>query len=138
MMIRVFIAGNPATQGSKRFVGGGRFIESCKRLPAWREDVRAGLLGYDGQPRLKLGERPARIDVIYILPRPKSLPKKKDICHTKKPDIDKLTRAICDAITSAGVWNDDSQCCEQYCTKRYSTLGETPGCWIEIRESEYV
>jgi Holliday junction resolvase RusA-like endonuclease len=38
----------------------------------------------------------------------------------KAPDIDKLTRAILDALTDAGVWKDDAQVVKVVATKMYA------------------
>lgn len=39
------VYGMPGAQGSKRHVGGGRLVESSKRVAPWRDDVRAAFLG---------------------------------------------------------------------------------------------
>ena len=42
-------------------------------------------------------------------------------------DIDNLTKAVLDAITSAGIiWNDDRQVTELFASKRYQTDKEEP------------
>ena len=38
-MITFHVSGTPAPQGSKRHVGGGRMIESSKKVEPWREAV---------------------------------------------------------------------------------------------------
>jgi crossover junction endodeoxyribonuclease RusA len=40
---------------------------------------------------------------------------------TTMPDLDKLVRAICDALTDAGVWKDDAQVVNLMAAKRYAT-----------------
>ena len=37
--VRFDVEGLPATQGSKSHVGKGRMVDSCKRLPEWRQLV---------------------------------------------------------------------------------------------------
>lgn len=130
-MFSVFVAGDPATQGSKRHVGGGRLVDSCKRLPEWRADVRSACLDEQGQPKAQYDE-PIFLSLEFILKRPKSLPKKVKH-HTKRPDLSKLTRAAEDAITSAGVWRDDSQVCIAYHKKRYAEPGEQTGCIVTVQ-----
>jgi len=67
---------------------------------------------------------------------------KKDIpgsWHTKKPDFDKLYRAIGDSITKAGVIRDDARIArpgDSY--KRYCRAGESPRVEITIRQLEAV
>ena len=50
---------------------------------------------------------PIALSINFYLPRPKSLPKKVQH-HVKRPDLDKLIRAIKDALTGV-IWRDDSQ-----------------------------
>ena len=63
-----------------------------------------------------------RLSIAFYLPRPKSLPKRAT-AHTKKPDVDKLVRAICDALSNI-VFRDDSQVCELVTAKHYALEGE--------------
>lgn len=125
----LFVPGRPAPQGSKRHVGGGILVESSKALGPWRTVVawhaaqvyRAGPL--DG---------PLTVTVEFVMPRPKSLPKRQPTPpHTKKPDVDKLIRSILDALTGV-VWRDDSQVDDLHPTKRYAELDEQPGAHIRV------
>lgn len=130
-MITAFIAGHCAPQGSKRHLGNGVMIESCKRVKGWRSDVRAALIDDRGQPRAYF-DGPVHVDVAFVMPRPKSAPKKREPAADKKPDIDKLLRAVLDSVSSSGVWRDDSQVVSVISEKRIAKLGETPGCHLLI------
>jgi hypothetical protein len=55
----------------------------------------------------------------------------------KRPDLDKLVRAVFDAIGSAGVWADDSQVVTVHAHKRLAKLGETTGVMIHIEPAEH-
>ena len=68
--------------------------------------------------------------VAFILPRPKSLPKRVTT-HTKRPDLDKLVRAVKDAMTGV-VWRDDSQVVELVTAKRYCGGVEQPHARISV------
>ena len=50
------------------------------------------------------------------------------------PDLDKLIRCICDAVTDAGLWRDDSQVVTLMAGKRYVINGSTPGVLIRVTE----
>ena len=65
---------------------------------------------------------PFRVVLRFVMKRPKKLVREH---HTVKPDIDKLTRCVLDALTSV-VWKDDSQviCVRAY--KRYADVDEEP------------
>lgn len=62
---------------------------------------------------------PVRLAIVFLLPRPKTLPARVKH-HTKKPDIDKLVRAVKDALKGV-VWGDDSQVVELFARKGYAT-----------------
>lgn len=132
-VLDVFVPGRPAPQGSKRYLGPGRpLVESSKAVEPWRADIREHLLArHAGGPLLGA----VTVTLEFVLPRPASLPKRKPTPrHTKRPDVDKLARAVLDAVTSAGVWCDDSQVDDMHPTKRYAELGEAAGCHIRIQE----
>jgi crossover junction endodeoxyribonuclease RusA len=131
-MLEVFVAGNPAPQGSKRHVGNGRMIESSKRLHPWRSTIAAavrfdmleGALAFRGAVVVTLD---------FVMPRPVSTPKRFTPPAVKRPDIDKLARACLDAITGIAI-RDDSQVVELVATKRIAEIAETPGVLIRIAE----
>jgi crossover junction endodeoxyribonuclease RusA len=75
------------------------------------------------------------VDLAFVMPRPKSAPKTKTLPAVKRPDIDKLTRAILDAITGICLV-DDSQVVGLKASKRIALPGEYPGCHITITEGE--
>jgi crossover junction endodeoxyribonuclease RusA len=134
-MLRLFVAGNPAPQGSKRHVGGGVLVESCKRLPDWRKDVRAACLDVDGQPKMRFDGAVA-LHLEFVLYRPKSLPKTKPTPPaTKKPDLDKVARAIFDAMKTAGVVRDDSYIVFSTLHKRLAEPEEVMG--VHIMAGDY-
>lgn len=132
MSIRVFVPGQPAPQGSKRHVGHGIMVESCKQVKPWRSDIRSHLLDAAGQPLHVFGDAPVHVSLEFIMRRPKSAPKRTTPPAVKKPDLDKLARAVLDAISSAGVWGDDSQVVSARLKKRIALVGEQSGCWIDI------
>ena len=133
---RAHVPGNPAPQGSKRHVGGGVLVESSKAVAPWRADVRAGLLEPEGMPKATFENRAVAVHLEFALRRPKSTPKRKTPPAIKRPDLDKLVRAVLDAIGSAGVWRDDSQVIFLTAMKRLVEFEEAPGCRIVIDDCE--
>jgi crossover junction endodeoxyribonuclease RusA len=140
-MLSVFVPGRPAPQGSKDYMGRsksgkGILVESSKAVKPWRADVREALLDSRGAPLARFAKGvPVFVTLTFILPRPKSYPKR-HVPATKKPDLDKLTRAVLDAMTSAGVLHDDSQVTMLSARKRIQGHAELDptGCLIMILE----
>jgi crossover junction endodeoxyribonuclease RusA len=130
-MIDIFIPGEAKPQGSKKYVGNGIMIESCKALKPWRESIRSRLITEDGQPIERI-EGAVVSTLEFILPRPKSTPKKRTPLATKKPDLDKLERAVNDAVKSAGCIVDDSCIVRTVKNKRLAEIGEAPGLRIRL------
>jgi crossover junction endodeoxyribonuclease RusA len=136
-VLSFFVPGKPAPQGSKRYLGvkGGKGItvESSKAVAPWRADVRAGAekAMAAGQNGFVAGE-PVSVLLHFVMPRPTSTPKRSTPAAVKRPDVDKLARAVLDAISSAGAWIDDSQVVELRALKRIAEIDETSGCVITI------
>ncbi len=140
-MITLFVHGKPRTAGSKS----GFYNKKTKKIimaPAgkyqkpWMEAVKWAAItaGYSG--RMLLGG-PIHLDLCFVFNRPKSHYKKNgDLTKsaikqpTVRPDLDKLNRAVSDALTGL-IWRDDSQVVQQTTEKTY---GSTQGVLIEIEE----
>ena len=131
-MLTIYVAGEAAPQGSKRYVGKGIMLEASKKVKPWRNDVRAACLDSKGKPIHQFNGDAISVDLEFIMRRPASTPKKKTPHATKRPDLDKLVRAVFDGIGSAGVWTDDSQVVRAHVTKRIAEIDETPGCRIRV------
>jgi crossover junction endodeoxyribonuclease RusA len=125
----LFIPGRPAPQGSKRHVGNGILVESSKAVAPWRTTV-----AWSVSQVWKSGplSGPVRVELEFVMPRPSATPKRKPTPPAvKKPDLDKLQRAVFDALSRI-VWSDDSVITEVRATKRIADLDEQPGCRIQV------
>lgn len=126
---------DPATQGSKRHVGNGIMRETNARLPAWRSTVANAALATN----YPLTAAPVSISIVFRFLRPKGhflksgLSPKAPLHLTSKQkgDIDKLSRAVLDALTGT-LLHDDSQVVQLSAHKRYTTQQERPGALITI------
>lgn len=137
----VFVPGNPCPQGSKRHVGGGVMIESCKNLKFWRSDLRTAMAA--SLPANWDRNGTMRVVLDFTFDRPKShfnasgsLTKRAPLDYlVKKNDIDKLSRAVLDAMTCYA-YNDDCQVVSLTATRRYAEDWERQGvkiCVIRLR-----
>lgn len=139
----ITVYGSPAPQGSKRFVGvkGGHgvMIESSKAVKPWREAVKCAAIDVMivNEPRSPLS-CPLNVHMIFTVPKPKSAPKSRRTWPDRKPDLDKLCRSTIDALTDAGVWEDDARIVKLNAKKCYPSEEtgslSTPGAVIQIEE----
>lgn len=118
-MISFFIHGRPVAQGSTRAFkhrSSGQVIttSSAKGLGPWRRRIADA-----AQPHAHMHEGPLDLRIVFLMPRPKSLPKTKWRAHTKRPDIDKLVRAVLDALDGI-FYADDSQVANLRVVKAYA------------------
>jgi Holliday junction resolvase RusA-like endonuclease len=139
--MKIIVFGQPAPQGSKRFVGHAKstgraiMIESSARVKPWRQDVKAAaILVRNGAPPL---DGPLIGRMVFTLPKPKSAPKRRRTYADRKPDLSKLIRSTEDALTDAGVLADDARIVEYSRIAKVfpgedSEALEAPGVIIEI------
>lgn len=126
-MIEFEVPGKPRPQGSKRHVGNGRMIESSQYVAAWRELVAVmahQAMKQQGVLPFSKGD-PVCLSVDLFFARPKCQFKKSGLkpdaplMHTQKPDVDKVARAVLDALTGI-VFADDSQVIRLAIVKNWS------------------
>ena len=127
--------GIPVPQGSARAV----YLKNVKRavlfhdkkdsLVSWRTLVAdAAVKAMNGRA---IFDDPIQVCATFVLPRPPSIPKKR-LHPDRKPDLDKLVRAIGDALTGV-VYTDDARICAWHVDKRY---GAPAGVTITIGSPE--
>jgi crossover junction endodeoxyribonuclease RusA len=132
ILLRAFVPGVPRPQGSKSVAvdertGRARLYEQSKYLSGWRRDVGAIAI----MNRTGLAKAGTSVAVIarFAFPAKKQLSLMSTPAHVKPPDVDKLLRAVFDALTGI-VWDDDAQVTKVEATKCFA--GE-PGVWLEVR-----
>ena len=144
LSIAISVPGVPESQGSaKAFVvaGKARITSSNKKLTSWRRDAMAAVrdqmtaVGWQ-----QTEECEVRMD--FVFPRPKShfgsgrnsqvLKPSAPLRKRSKPDIDKLQRAVLDALTGAGLYLDDSCVTDVTAHKRYTLENEGPHTFIQV------
>jgi Holliday junction resolvase RusA-like endonuclease len=129
-VLEFVVAGIPAPQGSKRvFVRGGRvsLVESCARVKPYRALVSLAA----SQARTEAPtQQPVGIAIAFVFVRPKSHYTSKGELRAGapsfpgKPDVDKLCRAVLDALTGI-LYHDDAQVVSLSATKRYGVASMT-------------
>ena len=126
-----------APQGSKKHVGRGIMVETCKRLKSWRKEVslRAKLIVDE------IIQEPVEVEVVFWFKRPlkhylpngmvrQSAPVY--ITNKNKGDLDKHCRALLDSLTKSA-FADDSQVVSLHAVKKYCETESQTGATIKIR-----
>lgn len=132
----ITVLGMPAPQGSKSFKGMSKsghaiMADDCKALKPWRESVIWAAREARGGVTLT---GPVFVLIDFYLPRPKSAPKWINRPF-RRPDLDKLVRGVFDALTIAGVIDDDARVVTLHAEKWFcgpSTILDVPGAVITV------
>ena len=131
---------DPKPQGSKRHVGNGVMVESCREVKHWRHMVT--------NAAVQRGCKPLFGDIAmtaeYIISRPKShFGTGKNASKLKpsapywvgvKPDLSKIQRSTEDALTKVA-YTDDARIVSLVTFKRYAAVGELPGAVLTVAQA---
>lgn len=128
--VHLKVHGIPAPKGSVTHMRNGAYLPagtaaSRMKFSLWKENISTAAREAMGGKSPWMGA--IRLMAEFQLPPPKSIPAKQRgwLPHVKRPDVDKLARALFDPLKGI-VWDDDSQVC--FCTvnKVYAWEGQ-PG-----------
>lgn len=142
--ITFFVPGTPIPKGSMNgrvTRAKGRPIamvydQQGRKLKNWQEAIKWAAIAHRRAPVTE-ARQAFRIRLVFQFPRPKNQLTSRGKRTVKfrplptvKPDVDKLTRAVLDAL-SGTIYKDDAQVTTITARKTYH---ETPGAWIQIIE----
>ncbi len=115
VVLEVF--GVPEPQGNKTgFVRAGKVVmvegrrpDARARFASWRDGVTSAARDWQAEHNAPLLDEPCRLRLTFRMPRPATAPKRRHWPDTR-PDVDKLTRAVMDALTGVLITNDSRVC----------------------------
>lgn len=134
--VTIEVAGKPATKGSYRMmIGKGKLLGASKQLDGWVACVKYAALEKWGPTPLPR-EAAVNVSAAFGIVRPKKhyrkngtlLREDSPIAPSGAPDVDKLGRAILDALEGV-IYQNDSQVTNLTMRKEYR---ETPGATIIV------
>lgn len=133
--LTVDVVGDPVQQGSKTagLAGNGRPYlrdSNAKKLKPWRAEMAGCITAAMAEQRWTTLDAPAEVLITFHLPRPAAhfgsgrnsgvLKDSAPAWKSTMPDIDKLTRAVLDAITTSQALRDDARVARLVVEKRYA------------------
>lgn len=122
--------GTPRPQGSKRYVGNGRFIEASDVKP-WRAAIANAAFEVWSSKGSQQFTDPVVVTAIFFMAKPKSV---KRLFPSVAPDLDKKMRALGDALSvDSPILLDDSLIVRWEATKVYAMSPELAGVYVHIR-----
>ena len=129
----------PAPQGSKRHVGGGRLIEASKRVKPWRQAVAASAQQQMREQKCSLITGACSVTVEFRFKRTKShfttngqlKANAPEHYVVKRNDVDKCCRSTLDALSET-VFADDCLVVRLVADKRYCFGSEPAGALITV------
>jgi Holliday junction resolvase RusA-like endonuclease len=149
--LSIFVPGDPKSQPRQRHriihrngkTSAYNYTPKMAPVQIWKESLLTELKLHAPNEQVR---GPVKCSFTFIFPRPKShyrtgkfsehLKSSAPFWHSMKPDRDNLDKAVLDAITKAGIWNDDCQVCAGYIMKTYTSGKQKPGVQILIERLE--
>ena len=124
-MIEFQVNGLPIPQGSMKVINGHIIHSQGSALASWRSQIALEAKKAGAKPHLE----PTEIDLIFTMPRPKTVTRD---YPSVAPDLDKLVRAVLDALTSVA-YRDDGQVVSINAHKQYGQgIGLSVQLWTKL------
>jgi len=132
------VAHRPSPKGSMRFLGRGRVKDQLKGTKPFGDAVTVAATKAVASHRKSADfpiVKPGRVvvNLSFVFPRPKSTPKGHPPVTRSTGDVDKLCRNVLDALTAAGVMQDDSQVTTLVASKQYCNDSPDGYAYVSVR-----
>ena len=121
-----FVSGTPIPQGSMKVIRGHIIHTRARDLTLWRNNIAT--CARSNGDSLSIGA--VEIFLTFVLKKPKTVTRKEPFV---RPDLDKLIRAVLDALTGVS-YVDDQQVVEISANKVYADNTSDEGVWISVYE----
>ena len=136
MTISFFVPGEPRPQPRPRTFArkfGDKWmarVYDAGTAEGWKSQIAAAAKQYLPQQPI---DGAVSLTIYFTMPRPKNhhrangqLKDSTPVLHRSRPDLDNLEKAVMDALTQLGFWDDDAQVAVKHTTKAYGpNIGAT-------------
>jgi Holliday junction resolvase RusA-like endonuclease len=139
-MIAFTVLGVAQSKGSMRAFTprGMKFpivTDSNRNVRSWQQLVSEGANQALQHGAHVMHDGAVRVTVTFHLPRPKKYQRRGlAVAHTKAPDLDKLVRAVLDAL-AAIAYHDDAQVVELVAAKYYADVDTPARCDVHVEQA---
>jgi crossover junction endodeoxyribonuclease RusA len=144
-VINMFVPGVPQAKGNVRMSASGHYYDTNRRLKGWLNAIQAKAIGEMSGRGWPMLTTPVHVNAVFSFPRPlkhhannrRDRPIRKDapMLHAKQPDIDKVIRAVLDAMTGV-VYTDDNLVSKIDAIKLWASDQDDAGVHISVFELE--
>lgn len=114
-MIIFNVDGQPIPQGSMKVINGHVIHSQGSALAAWRSAIALSAKSAGAKPHIE----PVEIELVFRMTKPRTVTRSEP---SVAPDLDKLIRAVLDALTAVA-YRDDGQVTRITAIKEYGTPG---------------
>lgn len=126
------VRGTPVAQGSMRAPRAGVVLHDNRSLISWRNTI--GWAAKEAMLGSEMFAGAVSVEAHFRLERPSSVSREaREYPTVRKNDIDKLTRALLDALSGIA-FVDDGHVCDLTVTRRYDDFHEGPGVDVVVEE----
>lgn len=132
MTIEFFVPGEPKAQPRPRAFArkfGNKWmarVYDAGTAEGWKSLIAASAKKYIPQQPI---DGAVILTILFAMPRPKyhyrsngMLKDTAPVMHQSRPDLDNLEKAVMDALTQLGFWNDDAQVAWKHTNKVYGMI----------------
>jgi len=131
-VIDVFVPGIPVTKGSVNVGRQGQVRQAARGYAAWSDAVRRACDLVENRKMAVQRDEGAMIRCRFWVPVDSNADVYGGIWAPGARDGDKLDRAVWDAVTRAGLWQDDAQVVEWAGSRRWADTERVPGVHIGV------
>ena len=133
-VLTFFVPGEPVPKGRPRARSRGDYVQiyTDSKTSSWERHIGDYLMLQRGRMvgvQFPISQRIA-CEMAFLIPRPKSVPKKVEYPVKSRTDVDNYAKAVLDGLQKGGILANDNIVTDLYAAKRYAE--DIPGVWVRL------